>query len=89
MQAAPPLMYNFMLAAPGRSVYDRGLAIPEGAYGAEFLKNLEARGVKVTKIPSAAAAGLRGTVVAVKIDPATGERQTVETPGVMIFGGAE
>ena len=89
VQAAPPLIYNFLLARPGQSVFQRGLVIPDGAYSADFVKNLEAHKVKVTKIPSATANGLRGTVVAVKLDAATGERQTVETPGVLIFGGAE
>ncbi len=89
VQAAPPPLYNFMLARPGQSAMTRGLAIPDGAYPVEFVKNLEALNVKVTKIPAATANGLRGTVVAVKIDPDTGERQTVETPDVLIFGGAE
>jgi hypothetical protein len=63
--------------------------IPDGAYCAPFVKNLEAQGVKLTKIPTSAANGLRGTVVAVDLDPSTGERNAVETPGVQIFGGAE
>ena len=58
-----------MLAQPGQSVMSRGLAIPDGAYPVDFVKNLEALSVKVTKIPAATANGLRGTVVAVKIDP--------------------
>ncbi len=78
-----------MLARPRQSVFERGLVIPDGAYTADFVKNLEAHGVKVTKIPAATANGLRGTVVAMKVDAATGERQTVETPGVLIFGGAD
>jgi gamma-glutamyltranspeptidase / glutathione hydrolase len=89
VQAAPPLLYNYMLARPGQHVMNRGLAIPDGAYSIEFVKNLEAEGVKVTKIPSPTANGLRGTVVAVKIDPTNDVRETVETPGVLIFGGAE
>ena len=89
VQAAPPPLYNFMLAKPGQSSMSRGLAIPEGAYSADFVRNLEALKVKVTKIPADTANGLRGTVVAVKIDPVSGEKQTVETPGVLIFGGAQ
>ena len=53
------------------------------------MKNLEGQGVKLTKIPTSTANGLRGTVVAATIDPKTGERHTVETPGVLVFGGAE
>ncbi len=89
VQAAPPLLYNYMLAQPGQHVMNRGLVIPDGAYSALFVKNLEAQGLKVTKIPSSTANGLRGTVVAVKIDPTTKVKETVETPGVLIFGGAE
>jgi hypothetical protein len=54
-----------------------------------FMTNLEARGVKLTKIPTSTANGLRGTVVAVKIDPKTAERHIVETPGVLVFSGSE
>jgi gamma-glutamyltranspeptidase / glutathione hydrolase len=88
-QAAPPLMSNFMLAQPDQSVMSRGLVIPDGAYQADFVKSLEGQRLKVTKIPQSAANGLRGTVAAVKIDPLSGQRGTVETPGVLIFGGAE
>ena len=42
VQAAPPLLYNFMLARPGQSVMNRGLVIPDGAYRVDFVKNLEA-----------------------------------------------
>ncbi len=89
VQAAPPLLYNFMLARQGEHVMNRGLAIPDGAYSVEFAKNLEAEGLTVTKIAPATANGLRGTVVAVKIDPTNGMKETVETPDVLIFGGAE
>jgi hypothetical protein len=53
------------------------------------VQRLETQGVNVTKIPSSAANGLRGTVVAVQVDTKTREKHTVETPGVLIFGGAE
>ena len=89
VQAAPPLLYNFMLARPGLDVMSRGLAIPDEAYSVEFVKELEAGGVKLTKIPAATANGLRGTVVAVKIDDRTALKRAAETPGVLIFGGAE
>jgi gamma-glutamyltranspeptidase / glutathione hydrolase len=89
VQAAPPLMSNFILSLPGQSAEDRGVVIPDGAYSVQFVKNLEAMGVKLTKIPTSTANGLRGTVVAVQIDLRSGERHTVETPGVLVFGGAE
>ena len=68
VQAAPPLLYNFMLARPDQHVMNRGLVIPDEAYSAEFVKNLDAVGLKLTKIPLATANGLRGTVVAVTIE---------------------
>ena len=88
-QAAPPLMSNFMLAQPGQSVTRRGIVIPDGAYQADFVKNLEDQHLKVTKIPQSAANGLRGTVTAIKFDLTSGRRETVETADVLIFGGAE
>jgi hypothetical protein len=69
--------------------FDGGTLYPDEAYSIELVKELEAGGVKLTKIPSATANGLRGTVVAVKIDRGSALKQTVETPGVLIFGGAE
>jgi len=88
LQAAPPVMYNFMMAQPGKSAYDRGIVIPKGAYDEPFVKGLERLNTRVTTIPAATASGLRGTVTAVTIDPLTAEKRTAETAGVLIFGDA-
>jgi gamma-glutamyltranspeptidase/glutathione hydrolase len=88
LQAAPPVMYNFMMAEPGRSAYNRGIIIPKGSYDQAFVEELERLNARVTTIPATTASGLRGTVTAVTIDPLTEEKRTVETPGVLIFGAA-
>jgi gamma-glutamyltranspeptidase/glutathione hydrolase len=88
LQAAPPVMYNFMIAQPGKPAYDLGLVIPNGSYDEAFVKELAGLNAKVTTIPAATASGLRGTVTAVTIDPSTAEKRTAETPAVLIFGAA-
>jgi gamma-glutamyltranspeptidase/glutathione hydrolase len=89
VQGAPALLANF--TPPAGAGASRSLTIPvtEGDYRPDFLKSLEAGGVKLTRTPVATSRGLRGTVAAIKIDPATGERTTVETVGVLLFGGAQ
>jgi gamma-glutamyltranspeptidase / glutathione hydrolase len=89
VQAAPPLLSDFSGSQPEKSARQRKIVIPEGAYSADFVTHLENQGVKVTKIPSSDADGIRGTVVAVQVNPKSREKQTVETLGVQIFGGAE
>ncbi len=88
-QAAPALLSNF--GSPGKAGTGKQLplSVAGGGYSAEFLKTLESRGVKVTRLPAASANGLRGTVAAVYIDQKTGERSTSETKGVLLFGGAQ
>ena len=88
LQAAPPVMYNLIAAEPGKSAYERGIVIPQGSYDAAFVEELEGLNARVTAIPATRASGLRGTVAAVTIDPATAEKRTAETPGVLIFGEA-
>jgi gamma-glutamyltranspeptidase / glutathione hydrolase len=89
VQAAPPLLSDFSESNPEKSIRQRTIVIAEGVYPAEFVTRLENQGMKMTKIPSSAAMGIRGTVVAVQVNPESKERRTVETPGVAIFGGAE
>jgi hypothetical protein len=89
VQAAPPLLSDFRGPGPEKLARPRKIVIPESVYSADFVTHLEKQGVKVTKIPSSEAAGIRGTVVAVQVNPKSSEKQTVETPGVTIFGGAE
>jgi len=89
VQAAPPLLSDFSGSQPQELPRSRKIVIPEGAYSADFMSRLENHGVKVTKIPSSEADGIRGTVVAVRVNRRSSEKLTVETPGVSMFGGAE
>ena len=65
------------------------MSIPRGAYSAEFIAKLKSSGVNVNELAAATAAGLRGTLAAVAIDPKTGKRIAVNQPGVMVFNVAE
>ena len=90
VMAAPPLLAEMgadsSAAAPSEG---ERATIPQSAYGAEFIANLKARGWNVAELPAATAAGLRGTLAAVAIDPKTGTRMAVDQPGVMVFSDAE
>lgn len=88
LQAAPPVIYNFMLAQSNQSTTERGMVIPDGAYGESYVASLQESGQRVTVIPHQAADAIRGTVVAVTIDSATGEKHSCETPKVLICGDA-
>ena len=82
-------MNNFPIAGmTGTGATLRDVVVPEGAYDKAFLAKVESAGMKVTAIPAGTAAGFRGTVAAVSIDPATGVRQATDTKGVLLFGGA-
>jgi gamma-glutamyltranspeptidase/glutathione hydrolase len=86
--AAPPLLANHETPQPGESHIWKRLFVPEGAYDAEFLGNLEASGVKVQQKTQAQARGLRGTTAVVTIDPRTGVRRSVENPAIIGFADA-
>lgn len=88
IQAAPPIIYNFMLAQANESTTERGMVIPEGAYTDTFVATLQESGQRVTVIPQQATDAIRGTVVAVTIDSATGEKHSCETSKVLIWGDA-
>lgn len=79
VMAAPPLLYNYESPVP---------SIPEGAYDADFLRNLEAAGVTVRQVSRAQVMGLKGTVVIGAIEPNGGQRRSVETHGVSGFAAA-
>jgi gamma-glutamyltranspeptidase/glutathione hydrolase len=89
VQAAPPLLADFDVLRTEQSSRQKRIVIPEGAYYPKLVNELKNRGVQVASMAPAAANGIRGTVVAVQVDPKTGARRSVETPGVLIFGGAE
>ena len=89
VMAAPPLLAEIGAGDVAASGPPERASIPQGAYTAEFIATLKARGWNVTEVPAATAAGLRGTLAAVAIDPKTGKRTAVNLPGVTVFNEAE
>lgn len=87
-QAAPPLLTNFALGEKLDKAAGPQTAVPEGAYAADFLSAVTASGLNAIEVSPAVAAGLRGTVTAVAIDPATGRRSAGDIAGTLIFAGA-
>ncbi len=78
----------------GRGIRPAGEIVAEPAKGtdicdAPFVKNLEAQGSRLTKIPPSTANELRGKMVAVTIHHKTDEKLTVEMPGVLFVGWDE
>jgi hypothetical protein len=86
--AAPPLLASFDTLDTSKAS-TQSASIPKDAYAPDFVAKLKALGLQVTEVPTATAAGLRGTLAAVAIDPKTGKRTAVEYPGVLVFDGAE
>ena len=68
---APPLLYNYLLSP---------LFVPEGAYGTDFLRNLELAGVRTEAKSKPQVLGIRGTAVVESVAPQTGVWPSVETP---------
>ncbi len=85
--AAPALLSNPGDAA--KALSDRTVMVPADAYGAEFLDQVKAQGIRLQTVPAEMARGLRGTLATAAIDPKTGAASSPEVPGVMIFAGAE
>ncbi len=89
VMAEPPLLINFNLSGTDQAPSERPVQVPQGAYDAAFEAKLKALGLNITETPAAMAAGLRGTLAAVAIDPKTGARSGANQPGVMVFNDAE
>jgi gamma-glutamyltranspeptidase/glutathione hydrolase len=89
VMAAPPLLAMNDFSAVDNKASQVPVAIPQGAYGPDFIAKLKALGLNVTEIPAAEAATRRGTLAAVAIDPKTGKRTAVNQPGIMVFNGTE
>jgi len=85
----PPLLANFNLTGVEQAPAARPVSIPQGAYDPAFVAGLKARGLNITETPTARAAGLRGTLAAVAIDPKTGKRSAADQPGVMVYNDAD
>ncbi len=88
VMAEPPLLANFNLGTVETAPGARTVSVPAGAYDPAFVAKLKALGLNITETPAATAAGLRGTLAAVAIDPKTGRRSAANQPGVMVFNNA-
>jgi gamma-glutamyltranspeptidase / glutathione hydrolase len=89
LMAAPPLIANLDLDETEVPLDEQVTSIVKDAYSAEFLKSLGEAGVHVIEIPTASAAGLRGTYAAVAIDASSQQRSGADQPGVMVFNAAQ
>lgn len=85
--AAPPLLINTDPASYRLPLARQPVPVQAGAYDAAFLAKLRLAGVVVTEIPATSVAGIRGTVALVGWDAET--KSAPETPGVMVYAGAE
>jgi gamma-glutamyltranspeptidase/glutathione hydrolase len=89
LMAAPPLLANLDFGSVDQPPAARPVAVVKGAYPEEFVTQLKALHMNITETSVATAAGLRGTLAAIAIDPKTGRRMAADQPGVMVFNGAE
>ncbi len=89
LMAAPPLLVNFSFTLrPGETYLSKAPVVPEGAYTADFLKNLELSGMKVEQVSRRQVLETKGTVVVGMVDPETGTRRSIETTTVLSFAEA-
>jgi gamma-glutamyltranspeptidase / glutathione hydrolase len=88
VMAGPPLLLNTQRLKPGETLSTRPEPVPEEGYSAEFLKALEAGGLNTEPQSSTQVAAIRGTAVVAATDPANGNWQSVETPGVFDFAAS-
>jgi gamma-glutamyltranspeptidase/glutathione hydrolase len=86
--AAPPLLYNPEPPPAGEPFTSQRQLVPEGAYDAEFLKRLDASGVKLLQKPPAQASAIKGTAALATIDIARGIRHSFELPTIIDFADA-
>jgi hypothetical protein len=88
VMAAPPLLINVEPSKTGDTPSGRAELVPEGAYDLDFLKDLHASGLNTESQSRGQVYTIRGTAVLVTIDPDSGIRQSVETPGIFDFATA-
>ena len=89
VMAAPPLLAHLDFSNVDAAPASRSVSLVQNAYSAEFIAELKARKVKVAEVSIAMAAGLRGTLAAIAIDPGTGRRSAINQSGVMVYNGAQ
>jgi gamma-glutamyltranspeptidase/glutathione hydrolase len=85
--AAPPLLGNVDPGSFALPLAQRPVTVPAGAYDVAFLASLRASGMTIVELPATVASGLRGTLALVGFEGRT--TSAPETPGVMVFAGAE
>lgn len=85
VMAAPPLLANLDFGNVDQAPALRPVPLVQGAYSAEFLAQVKALHINVNEVPVATAAGLRGTLAAIALDPKTGKRSAANQPGMMVF----
>jgi gamma-glutamyltranspeptidase / glutathione hydrolase len=89
LMAQPALLANLDFGNVDQAPAARSVPLVQGAYSAEFIAQLKTAHVNVTEVPVATAAGLRGTLAAIAIDPKSGRRTAADQPDVMVFNGAQ
>ena len=85
---APPLLYNFRPPKGGETGILRTQFVPETAYDADFLHNLEASGVSIERKSRLEVLTIKGTAVVGAVDVGTGAWRSVETPALFGFAAA-
>jgi len=89
LMAAPPLLVNVSFTLkPGETYLSKAPVVPEGAYTADFLKNLELSGMKVEQVSRRQVLEAKGTVVVGMVDQETGTRRSIESTTVLSFAEA-
>ncbi|HEV2703301.1 MAG TPA: gamma-glutamyltransferase [Steroidobacteraceae bacterium] len=83
IMAAPPLLLN--IEAYGDPLTPRAVPVPEKSYGDSFLADVKKSGIPITQLAAERVLVLKGTAAAGLIDSATGRRQGVEIPRVVVF----
>lgn len=89
VMAHPPLLSRFSLDGKDPPPNERPVSLQESAYDPAFIAKLKASGVLMADTTAQMSGALRGTLAAVAIDPATGQRTAADQPGVMVFNQAQ
>ena len=89
IMAAPPLLTTFDQSKQPKPLAERPITIATGAYSAEFVREVQAQGLRISEVPPAISDLMRGTVAAVQIDAKTGTRTAVNQSGIIVFSRPE
>jgi hypothetical protein len=85
VMAAPALLANLDFGNVAQAPASRPVPLVQGAYSGDFMAQVKALHINVNEVPVATAAGLRGTLAAIAVDPKTGRRSGANQPGLMVF----